>query len=166
MLTIRKAGSQILSKFFRSNSIKKQYLPGVKQELEFINMIKSHQESAQLQIQKNQPYLLINIHYYLKITNRLIWGDMQKHPGYLIKDQFILFVESNRLLRRSQHSSLLLQQDKKLQKIELGQVSCERFEIFAYDFFPVRDVTPTLLVLYISCREQRSHYLQVDYSKI
>jgi hypothetical protein len=91
---------------------------------------------------------------------------MQKHPGYLIKDQFILFVESNRLLRRSQHSSLLLQQDKKLQKIELGQVSCERFEIFAYDFFPVRDVTPTLLVLYISCREQRSHYLQVDYSKI
>jgi hypothetical protein len=83
-----------------------------------------------------------------------------------IWNSFIPFVESNRLLRRSQHSSLLLQQDKKLQKIELGQVSCERFEIFAYDFFPVRDVTPTLLVLYISCREQRSHYLQVDYSKI
>ncbi len=33
MLTIRKTGSQILSKFFRSNSIKKVVLPGVKQEL-------------------------------------------------------------------------------------------------------------------------------------
>jgi len=33
MLTIRKTGSQILSKFFMSNSIKKAVLQGVKQEL-------------------------------------------------------------------------------------------------------------------------------------